>query len=90
MKITNLKEMANTIMYMEKHDIDSEPSAFVPLNKLKSVRAKLIDQQKKLRPRYYSAKNEEKCLYAIKRNVDNMLGEPSLENQRKRSRDTPL
>ena len=66
--------------------IDSEPGAFVPLNKLKSVRAKLIEQQKKKRSHYYSAKNEEKRLYAIKRNVDNMLREPSLENQRKRSR----
>ena len=66
--------------------IDSEPGAFVPLNKLKSVRAKLIEQQKKNRSQYYSAKNEEKRLYAIKRNVDNMLKEPSLENQRNRSR----
>ena len=66
--------------------IDSEPGAFVPLNKLKSVRAKLIEQQKKNRSQYYSAKNEEKRLYIIKRNVDNMLSEPSLENQRKRSR----
>ena len=67
--------------------IDSEPGAFVPLNKLKSVRAKLIEQQKKKRSHYYSAKNEEKRLYAIKRNVDNMLRVPSLENQRKRTRD---
>ena len=66
--------------------IDSEPSAFAPLNKLKSVRTKLIEQQKKKRSHYYSAKNEEKRLYAIKRNVDNMLKEPSLENQRRRSR----
>ena len=66
--------------------IDSEPGAFVPLNKLKSVRAKLIDQQKKTRSRYYSAKNEEKLLYAIKRNVDNMLKEHSLNNTKKRSK----
>ncbi len=58
----------------------------MPLNKLKFVRAKLIEQQKKKRSHYYSAKNEEKRLYAIKRNVDNMLREPILENQRRRSR----
>ena len=66
--------------------IDSELGAFVPLNKLKSVRTKLIEQQKKKRSHYYSAKNEEKRLYAIKRNVDNMLSHPNLKNEQKHSR----
>ncbi len=68
--------------------IDSEPSAFVPLKKLKSVRAKLIEQQKKNRSQYYSAKNEEKRLYVIKRNVDNMLKPPSIEAKKEHYKDS--
>lgn len=63
------------------------PGKTPTLNMLKSTRDKLIKKQQPIRARYNSAKNEEKCLYAIKRNVDNMLREPSLEHQRRRSRD---
>lgn len=66
--------------------IESAPGKIVPLNKLKSKRAELISEQKRLRSRYYYGKNEEKKLYAIKRNVDTMLGKPRLENQLRRSK----
>lgn len=57
------------------------------LSMLKSTRDKLINKQQPIRARYNSAKKEEKRLFAIKRNVDNMLQEPSLERQRKRTLD---
>ncbi len=63
------------------------PGKTPTLNKLKSTRDKLINKQQPIRARYNSAKKEEKRLFAIKRNVDNMLQEPSLERQRKRTLD---
>lgn len=58
------------------------PGKTPTLNMLKSTRDKLIKKQQPIRTRYNSAKKEEKRLFAIKRNVDNMLREPSLEHQR--------
>ena len=46
--------------------------------------------RKALRSRYYSAKNVEKELYAIKRNVDNMLNEASLKKNRIHQKDDPI
>ena len=53
------------------------------------IRADLY-KQKKLRTRYYSAQNAEKELYSIKRNVDNMLKEPSLKRNRIHQKETPI
>jgi len=50
----------------------------------------LINKQKKLRTRYYSAKNAEKEMYAIKRNVDNMLKEPTNNRTKNRVKDNTI
>lgn len=68
--------------------IKTTPDKFPTLSTLKSTRDKLIKKQQPIRTRYNSAKKEEQLLYAIKRNVDNMLREPSLEHQRKRTIDS--
>ena len=44
----------------------------------------------RFRSKYCSAKNAEKEMYSIKRNVDNMLREPSLKNERKHKRKNPI
>ena len=67
--------------------IKTTPGKIATLNTLKATRDNLIKKQQNIRTRYYSAKKEEQLLYAIKRNVDNMLREPGLEHQRKRSID---
>ena len=92
MKINNLKEMADTIIYMEEHGIDSRfcqfktaPGKIATLNTLKATRDKLIKQQQSIRTRYYSARDKEKELYTIKRNVDIMLEDHSHERNRDRS-----
>ena len=46
--------------------IKSAQGKFVSLDRLKAKRSELISKQKKLRTRYYTAKNAEKELYSIK------------------------
>ena len=60
------------------------------LDKLKSKRSELINKQRSLRSRYYSAKNAEKEMYAIKRNVDNMLKEPTNNRTKNRVKDNTI
>lgn len=74
----HLKQQADNGTLPSLKYIKSAPEKFVSLDKLKAKRSELSGKQKKLRARYYSAKNAEKELYAIKRNVDNMLRTPSL------------
>ena len=82
----HLKEQADNGTLPSLKYIKSAPGKFVSLDKLKAKRSELISKQKKLRTRYYSAKNAEKELYSIKRNVDNMLKEPSIDKERKKHR----
>ena len=82
-----LKEHIEEGTLPSRAHIKTTPGKFPTLSTLKSTRDKLIKKQQPIRARYKSAKNEEKRLYTIKRNVDNMLQEPSLEHQRKRSID---
>ncbi len=79
-----LKEHIEEGTLPSRAHIKTTPGKFPTLSTLKSTRDKLIKKQQPIRARYKSAKNEEKRLYTIKRNVDNMLQEPSLEHQRKR------
>ncbi len=81
-----LKEHADNGTLPSLKYIKSAPGKFVSLDRLKAKRSELISKQKKLRTRYYSAKNVEKELYSIKRNVDNMLKEPSIDKDRKKHR----
>lgn len=60
------------------------------LDKLKAKRSELISKQKKLRTRYYSAKNAEKELAVVKKNVDTILKKPSLDNEHKKHRNMEL
>ena len=60
-------------------------SKIATLNTLKATRDKLIKQQQSIRTRYYSARDKEKELYTIKRNVDIMLEDRSHERNRDRS-----
>ncbi len=60
------------------------------LDKLKSKRSELINKQGSLRSSYYSAKNAEKEMYAIKRNVDNMLKEPTNNRTKNRGKDNTI
>ncbi len=85
-----LKEHADNGTLPSLKYIKSAPGKFVSLDKLKAKRSELIDKQKALRSKYYSAKNAEKEIYAIKRNVDNMLKEASLEKNRSHQRDKPI
>lgn len=80
-----LKENANERTLPSLKYIKTPRGHFVSLDRLKSKRSELISEQKELRSRYYSDKNAEKELYKIKKNVDNMLREPSLERQRMRT-----
>lgn len=85
-----LKEHADNGTLPSLKYIKSAPGKFVSLDKLKAKRSELINKQKKLRTRYYSAKNAEKELYSIKRNVDNMLKEPSINKERKKHRNQEI
>ena len=77
-----LKEHADNGTLPSLKYIKSAPGKFVSLDRLKAKRSELISKQKKLRTRYYSAKNAEKEMYAIKRNVDNILRQPSLNAEK--------
>ena len=85
-----LKEHADNGTLPSLKYIKSAPGKFVSLDRLKAKRSELINKQKALRSKYYSAKNAEKEMYAIKRNVDNMLKEASLEKNRSHQRDKPI
>ena len=78
----HLKEQADNGTLPSLKYIKSAPGKFVSLDRLKAKRSELISKQKKLRTRYYSAKNAEKEMYAIKRNVDNILRQPSLNAEK--------
>ena len=70
--------------------IDSAPGKFVPIDRLKAKRAELIREQKELRSAYHTARDAEKELYLIKKNVDTMLREPVLHSDRKRKKDQSI
>ena len=55
--------------------IDSAQGKFVSLDRLKSLRANLIEKQKSLRSDYHSARDPEKELWRLKKNIDVILGE---------------
>ncbi len=86
----NLKQQADNGTLPSLKYIKSAPGKYVSLDRLKSKISELISKQKKLRTRYYFAKNAEKELYSIKRNVDNMLEEPSLKRNRIHQKETPI
>ena len=79
-----LKDHANDGTLPSLAYIDSAPGKFVPIDRLKAKRAELIKEQKELRSAYHSARDAEKELYVIKKNVDTMLQEPSLNVAKKR------
>ncbi len=87
-----LKEHANERPLPSLEYIKSAPGKFVHLNRLKELRSKLIEKQKPLAKAYNSAKNKEAELSPIKRNIDNMLREPTLDIDidRKRHRNNDL
>ena len=85
-----LKEHADNGTLPSLKYIKSAPGKFVSLDRLKAKRSELISKQKKLRTRYYSAKNTEKELYSIKRNVDNMLKEPTRSIEHKKQRNIEI
>ncbi len=85
-----LKEHADNGTLPSLKYIKSAPGKFVSLDRLKAKRSELISKQKKLRTRYYSAKNAEKELYSIKRNVDNMLKEPTNNRTKNRVKDNTI
>ena len=85
-----LKEHADNGTLPSLKYIKSAPGKYVSLDSLKSKRSELISKQKKLRTRYYSAKNAEKEMYAIKRNVDNMLKEPTNNRTKNRGKDNTI
>lgn len=70
--------------------LDTERGKFPNISKIKSIRSELISEQKQLRENYHSARDAEKELYAIKKNVDTMLRDPELYADRKRHKTEAL
>ena len=79
------KEHADEGTLPSRPYIKTAPGKIATLNTLKATRDKLIKQQQSIRTRYYSARDKEKELYTIKRNVDIMLEDRSHERNRDRS-----
>ena len=83
--IRYLKEHADEGTLPSRPYIKTAPGKIATLNTLKATRDKLIKQQQSIRTRYYSARDKEKELYTIKRNVDIILEDRSHERNRDRS-----
>ena len=83
--IRYLKEHADEGTLPSRPYIKTAPGKIATLNTLKATRDKLIKQQQSIRTRYYSARDKEKELYTIKRNVDIILDDRSHERNRDRS-----
>ena len=85
--IRYLKEHADEGTLPSRPYIKTAPGKIATLNTLKATRDKLIKQQQSIRTRYYSARDKEKELYTIKRNVDIMLEDRSHEHSRTKTQD---
>lgn len=70
--------------------LDTEAGKFPNIAKVKSIRSKLISEQKQIREKYHSARDAEKELYTIKKNVDTMLRDPELYADRRRHKTVTL
>lgn len=82
--IRYLKEHADEGTLPSRPYIKTAPGKIATLNTLKATRDKLIKQQQSIRTRYYSARDKEKELYTIKRNVDIILEDRSHNRNRDR------
>ena len=82
--IRYLREHADDGTLPSRPYIKTAPGKIATLNTLKATRDKLIKQQQSIRTRYYSARDKEKELYTIKRNVDIMLEDRSHNRNRDR------